>query len=148
MKSKGLKGIINSVAKNIRVVLVGNLEVRVSMVLDKEDPTNLDKAYLLVATRDITSDDKRWRFAYRSKKNSIHMIPYQVINYDNFIPKRIIKYRLCLKYGTEEYKRFDKFASSKGISYLDIQRSLKEASVKATVKYLNMINRRDLAHLV
>lgn len=148
MKGKGLKGIINNVTKNMRVKLFGKLEVRVSMVLDKEDPADLDKAYILVATRDITSDDKRWRFAYRSKKGCIHMMPYQVVSYDYIIPRRIKKYKLCLKYGTDEFKRFRKFSLSGDINCLDLHKSLEETSVKATIKYFNMINRKDLALLV
>lgn len=148
MKNKGLKGIFNNVAKNVRVVLVGNLEVKTSFILDKKDPTNLDKAYLLVLTRDIISNDKRWRFAYRSKKNSIQLLSYTSIDFSDIVPKRIVKYSLGMAYGTDEYKRFDKFISSKGIYYKNARDSFKEASIKATIKYLNIINRRDLAHLV
>lgn len=149
MKNNLIGDIFNKTAKRVRVLLVGNLEVKVSMVLDKKDPTNLSRAYILVASRDITSSDKRFRFVYRSKMNSIGMTTYSSLDFsDVFTVKRIVKYKLGFEYGSDEYKRFDVFASTKGISYKQIQDSLNEASKKATVRYLKMTNRRDLAHLV
>ncbi|MGL5764927.1 MAG: hypothetical protein ACRCX8_04730 [Sarcina sp.] len=142
------KSIINTISKRIRVALLGNTEVKVSIVLDKNNPTNLEKAYLLISTRDILSTNKRWRIAYRSKQNSISMFACPTLDFSNIIPKRTVKYRLGLEFGTEEYKRFDKFACSKGIFYKQVQDSLRDASIKTSIRYLNMVNRKDMTTFV
>lgn len=143
MKNNRIKDVFSNVAKSVRVFALGNLEVKVSVILNKKDITDLSRAYVLVSTRDITSENKKWKFSYRSKMNSLQLVYYTDLDFGNIIPTKVIKSTLWFEYGGSEWRRFEKFAMSKGISYLQLQTRFKEACREATVKYLKAVKEED-----
>lgn len=134
--------VFNNVTQSLREGLKPQKEVKISIILDKKDPSNLEKAYLIARVRNSQGDDRTWRFAYKSKFDVLYLQTKEA-GQKGLLRRRIIfNYKLSLRYG-EEFKRFNDFALRKEFSYLQVQKSLDNACKVATLKYLKAIDRTD-----
>lgn len=139
--------VFSEMAHSFKEGLKPEKEVKISIILDKEDPSNLAKAYLIARTRSNFDEDRTWKFAYKSKLNVFYLQATEVGSKGFLRRKTIFNYKLAFLYG-EEFKRFNAFSMRKEFSYFQVQESLKEACRVATLKYLRAIDRPDWLQFV
>lgn len=125
-------------------------EVKSTIVLDKKNPTDLKKAYLVVMFKNprktyvdeegyIRPNDK-WEFAFKTKANCFEMKEYTDFRWVGFCKvKPVQSHRLVWREKTKERTRFNYFAQKHKVCTKIID-SCEHAMEVATARYFENLN--------
>lgn len=122
---------IKQLLQPIKIFLEGDKDVRISIILDKNDTCNLEKAYVLVLIKEKYVKGARWKFAFKSRKGVVKLLPKNG------------SYALSFMYGNE-YDRLKSFAKSQRIPFFKLVERLDSASRISTTKYFKHINKEEM----
>lgn len=125
-------------------------QVKTAIVLDKKDPTNLKKAYLIVLFQDPKKyirnskgkmvRDTRYHFAFKTKTNCFELKEYTEYRWDGWFKLKPVKtFRVTWKENSKESQKFHYFAQNHKICTKIIE-SYSQAAEVATARYFKAIN--------
>lgn len=125
-------------------------EVKSSIVLDKKNPTDLKKAYLVVMFRDpkkmyrdkegVYRQDKKWSFSFKTKANCFEMKEFTDYRWAGFCRvKPVQSHKIGWIEGSKERMRFNYFAQKHKIC-TKIVDSYFQAVEVATARYFENLS--------